>query len=243
MEFQIDDPNDRNYASVNLGTWSSASDVNTFLSRFNRASAYKDGDTKLRVGNYVTIQDGTYNVIWEIAGFDMESNQTAADGTVYDNGYGICMIPKTQVTTGQWNTSNTTSGGYKSSYMHTTVIPGIVTKLQNVLGSHIVNRNVLLSSSVSGNNSNAYTWTTAYATLMSIGQMNGTFASYNTKYDDGEANYKLPVFNDENFYTGSNFWSRGVGSSNIALYVYSDGSIYYYSASNTLGVRPLIYLR
>ena len=71
LEYQIDDPNNRNYDNINLGTWSSVSDVDTFFSRFNHSTAYKDGNTKLSVGNYVTIQDGTYNAVWEIAGFDM----------------------------------------------------------------------------------------------------------------------------------------------------------------------------
>ena len=242
LQFQLDPPNER-YESVSLGTWSSVSDVDTFFSRFNRGTGYKDGNTKLRVGNYVTIHDGIYNSVWEIAGFDMESNQQAADGTTYDNGYGICMIPQTQVTTGQWNTSNTTTGGYKSSYMHTTVLPNIVTKLKTILGSHIVQRNVLLSSSVSGNNSNAYTWTTAYATLMSIGQMTGNFAANNTKYDDGEANYKLPIFNSKEYKTGSIFWSRGVSYSRGAWRVLSDGSLSSNTSSSSYGVRPFIYLR
>ena len=60
---------------------------------------------------------------------------------------------------------------------------------------------------------------------MSIGQMNGTFASYNNKYDDGEANYKLPVFNYEAFKTGYDFWSRGVYDSDIAWIVDSGGGI------------------
>ena len=171
----------------------------------------------------------------------MESNQTAADGTTYDNGYGICLIPKTIVTTGKWNTSDTITGGYKSSYMHKTVLPNIVTKLKNVLGNHIVNRNVLLSSSIASDKSNAYTWTTAYATLMSVGQMNGTFASHNNKYDDGEAIYKLPLFNYEGYKTSSHFWSRGVYASYNAWIVSSDGLIG--NASFTRGVRPLIYLR
>lgn len=248
LEFQVDDPNDRNYTSTNLGTWSSASDVDTFLSRFNRSTAYKDGNTKLRVGNYVTIQDGTYNAIWEIAGFDMESNQDAADGTVYDNGYGICLIPQTQLTTATWNASNTLTGAYKSSTIHNTHLPGIVTKLQNVLGSHLITRNVLLSSSVDGNYySNGYTWTTAKATLMSIGQMTGTFAANRNKYDDGEANYKLPIFNAKDFKTGSGFWSRGVWGGNPsnyrAWYVSSGGSISSYSVDLAFGVRPLIYIR
>lgn len=247
LEFQLDPPNEV-YESKDLGTWSSISDVNTFFSRFNRSTAYKDGNTKLSLGNYVTIQDGTYNAVWEIAGFDMESNQLAADGTVYDNGYGICLIPQTQLTTATWNASNTLSGAYKSSTMHNTNLPGIVTKLQTILGSHIVQRNVLLSSSVDGDDySNGYTWTTAYATLMSIGQMTGTFAANRNKYDDGEANYKLPIFNSKDFKTGSTFWSRGVwgyySRTCFAWYVYSNGSIDSYYVGDAHGVRPLIYLR
>lgn len=218
------------------------------MSRFNHNTAYKDGNTKLSVGNYVTIQDGTYNAQWMIAGFDMESNQNAADGTVYDNGYGICMIPQIQVTTATWNASNTLTGAYKSSTMHNTHLPGIVSKLQTVLGSHLIQRNVLLSSSVDSNYyANAYTWTTAYATLMSIGQMNGTFAAKNNKYDDGEANYKLPIFNFAEFKTGSVFWSRGVGgnygSSCGAWGVDNRGNIGNIGVYNAYGVRSLIYIR
>ena len=243
-----DDPNER-YSPTNLGTWSSKSDVNSFFSRFNSTNNYKDGDTRLGLGDYVTIQDGTYNTIWIIAGFDMEYNRTASDGTVYDNGYGICLIPQTQLTTATWNASNTLTGAYKSSTMHTTHLPDIVTKLQTILGSHIAQRNVLLSSSVDSNGySNAYTWTTAYATLMSIGQMTGAFAENRNKYDDGEANYKLPIFNSKDFKTGSYFWSRGVYAALNAVNcyawcVYSDGDVNNYRVTYANGVRPLIYLR
>lgn len=247
IKIDLDPPNERYDESVSLGTWSSISTVDAFFSRFNHSNAYKDGNIKLRLGNYVTIQDGTYNAVWEIAGFDTEHNQIAADGTTFDNGYGICMIPKTQATDATWNTDSILDGAYNSSTMHTSHLPGIVTKLQRVLGSHIVQRNVLLSNSVDRNGySNAYTWTTAYATLMSIGQMTGTFTESENKYDDGEANYKLPIFNSKDFKTDSNFWSRGVcggGDSYYAWSVYSDGSISDGDVSGTYGVRPLIYLR
>ena len=242
-----DDPNTR-YESKDLGTWSTTSDVDTFLSQYNHDSNYSYRGTLLSLGNYVTIQDGTYNTQWVIAGFDKEHNQTAADGTTYDNGYGICLIPKTKVTTGKWNTRTTTTGGYKSSYMHKTTLPNIVTKLKTVLGTHVVNRNVLLSSSISSSGdgeSNAYTWTTADATLMSGGQMTGTFASHNNKYDDGEANYKLPLFNYENYGTGSLFWTRGVYNSLCPWYVEASHNqvLAKNDATSRYGVRPLIYLR
>ena len=127
--------------------------------------------------------------------------------------------------------------------MHTTHLPNIVTKLQRVLGSHIVQRNVLLSSSSDGIYSDAYTWNTAYATLMSIGQMTGSFATTTNKYDDGEANYKLPIFNHKDLKTGSDFWSRGVDSSWFIWVVARDGSIGSSTTTNSNGVRPLIYLR
>ena len=245
-----DDPNTR-YESKDLGTWSSVADVDTFMSQYNHDSNYSYRGTLLSLGNYVTIQDGTYNKQWVISGFDMEHNQTAADGTVYDNGYGICMIPKTIVTTGRWSNTGSISGGYKSSTMHKTTLPNIVTNLKTVLGTHVVNRNVLLSSAVNGSyNSSAYTWTTADATLMSIGQMNGTFAVNGTKYDDGEANYKLPVFNYMQFRIDSDFWSRGIKGKYTRMYLAWNvnnsslpGSLSSTNVFNIIGVRPLIYLR
>lgn len=236
--------------SASLGTWSSISDVDTFFNRFSHNTAYKDGDTKLRIGNYITIQDGTYNAIWEIAGFDMEHNQTAADGTTYDNGYGICFIPKTYVAKSAWNNVDSVSGGYKSSYIHNTTLPNIMTNIKNILGSHVVTRNVLLSNSVNSNYySNAYTWTISEATLMSAGQMTGTFSSNRNKYDDGEAKYKLPLFNFESYSMGTYFWTRGIwGYENNDYRAWniqaSSESFDNWGVENSsLGVRPLIYLR
>lgn len=246
-----DDPNDRRYESTNLGTWSTASDVNTFLDTFNHDTNYQDGDTKLRVGNFITILDGTYNSVWEIAGFDMESNQMAADSTIFDNGYGICLIPKTQLTTGQWNTSKTLEGGYNASNMHTSILPEVVTNLKNILGTHIVNRNVLLSNSVDSSNkyySNSYAWTTADATLLSVRQMNGSLSTYTNKYDEGEANYKLPIFNSETLSTRLNYWTRciyGVGYGNAyrIWFIYDTGDPGNASPDGSYGIRPMIYLR
>ena len=179
----------------------------------------------------------------------MEYNRKASDGTVYNNGYGICMIPKDIVINATWNNSDTLIGGYMSSTMHTSHLPSIVTKLQTVLGSHIVNRNVLLSSDTLHTNrqSYEYTWTTAYATLMSIGQMTGTFASHTNKYDDGEANYKLPLFNYTDYKNYSDCWTRGIQGYKYGVhYVYGVTSQGIISSGNAIGehgVRPLIYLR
>lgn len=238
----------KRYAANSLGTWSSISDIDVFLSRFTHENDYKDGNTELALGNYVTIQDGTYNTSWMIAGFDMEYNQLDADGNRYDNGLGICMIPQTYVIYGKWNVDTVLTGAYKSSYVNTTLLPTVVNNLQNVLGSHIVNRNVLLSSNIDGSyHSNAYTWTTAYATLMNVGQITGAFAANNNRYDDGEANYKLPIFDHKGYKIGDNFWLRNVwgrsGGTVRAWIVGADGILNNINFGNVAGIRPLIYLR
>ena len=237
-------PNTR-YKSQNLGTWSSIEDVDNFL----YSCCHDTGYYGATIGSYVTINDGTYNKQWIIAGFDCEHNRIASDESIYDNGYGICLIPKTSLGNYVWD-NNDTSNGYKGSEINTSTLPTVANNLKKVLGDHLIERNVLLSSAKDSSNhyASAYTWTTAHCTLMSMGQITGTFNSNRNKYDDGEANYKLPIFNFTEYKTGSNFWSRGVWGRYgdgyySAWYVYGDGSIDYNYVGNTYGVRPLIYLR
>ena len=242
---ELDDPNKR-YEVKNLGTWRSASDVDTFLSTYTHENNYTNGSTKLSLGNWFYIEP-YIDVQWEIAGFDMEHRQLAADGTVYDNGYGICIIPRIQINSYYWNSSNTVKGGYISSYMHNTAIPNTVSSLKSRLGSHVVNRNVLLSNSVSRSGSTGYTWTTAEGTLMSVGQLTGTFAANNNKYDDGEANYKLPLFNYKTKKTQYAYWLRGTKEFNSpaiwAWLINGNGDIVEERPDNSHGVRPMIYIR
>ena len=250
VDIDATDPNTR-YESKDLGIWSSTSDVDTFMSKYNHNNNY----TGLSLGNYVTIQDGAYNKQWVIAGFDKESNQTAADGTTYDNGYGICMIPKTQVTTGAWHNSNYNLDGYISSIIHTSTLPAVVTKLKTILSTHLVNRKVLLSNSATTDGSTSYKWTTADATLLSGAQCTGTTSSFKNKYDDGEAIYKLPLFNFENYWSnGSDFWLRGfygLPQTDTVHYAYcvkqSQLGSYFqnvsYLPNSSISIRPMIYLR
>ena len=243
-------PNNR-YESKSLGTWSSTSDVDTFLSRFNHDNLYKDGDTELAVGNYVSIRDGADNLVWIIAGFDMEHNQIAADGTVYDNGYGICLVPHlVGCYTAKWNKSNNLTGGYISSYVHSYLNSTCSSRLKNVIGGHFVTRDVLLSNNIdSSNHSNGYQWTTADLTLPSIGQVTGTFASHNNQYDDGEANYKLPLFDHAPFsYTGRTYTTRciyGYGTNGYSCWSINGdvGNIRDATVTTSCYIRPLIYIR
>ena len=240
-------PNTR-YKSQNLGTWSSITDVEDFLYFCNHDTGYY-GAT---IGSYVTINDGTYNKEWVIAGFDMEHNATAADGSTYDNGYGICLIPKNSLGNANWNNNNSPKG-YNVSTINTSTLPTVANNLKKVLGDHLVLRNVLLSSARDNNISSyyatGYTWTTAYCTLMNMGQITGTFASNSNKYDDGEANYKLPLFNYETWSFDVNAWLRGIygvydfGTGISIYYITTSGGSGYDLCAGKQGLRPLIYIR
>ena len=236
-------PNTR-YKSQNLGTWSSISDVDNFL----YSCCHDTGYYGATIGSYVTINDGTYNKQWVIAGFDCEKNHKASDGNIKDNGYGICLIPKKSLGNYVWD-SNSTEKGYNGSTINTSTLPTVANNLKKVLGDHLVLRNVLLSSARNSNYyASAYTWTTAYCTLMSMGQVTGKFASNSNKYDDGEANYKLPLFNYESWSFDKWAWLRGLYGNGVSYH----GGVYGLTTSGgsdssychlSHGLRPLIYIR
>ena len=236
-------PNTR-YEVKNLGTWSSIKDVDDFLYSCDHDTGYYGAS----IGSYVTINDGTYNKEWVIAGFDMEYNHQASDGNTKDNGYGICLIPKKSLGNAKWG--DNTVNGYNGSDINTSTLPTVANNLKKVLGDHLVLRNVLLSNIRNGSYyADSYTWTTAYCTLMSAGQVTGTFASNRNKYDDGEANYKLPLFNYETWSFDAWAWLRGLGGNNN---YYESGFVYGLTTSggsswtdcyDSKGIRPLIYIR
>ena len=284
-------------------TISSLSDAHTFSERFNRGNGYSDSTTgtTLALGNRININDGTYNTQWMIAGFDVEYNRTASDGITYNNGYGIALIPVTYVTTGMWDNTSRQMGSYSyyqygvapysTSKIDTSLTNNIVPKLYTILQDHLINRNVLLGSSVdpdirykNGSTSyivtpitTGYTWTTRYTTLMSTMQLSGTDQTNNTttsnsryyetgssatssiscvgnQYDQGEANYRLPIFNDSSkLSNGYNYWlrtrigARGIrdsmANSLITIVSASGNTFTYTNATAQYYARPMIYFR
>ena len=80
---------------------------------------------------------------------------------------------------------------------------------------------------------------------MSAGQVTGTFASNRNKYDDGEANYKLPLFNYETWSFDAWAWLRwlGGGGDGIVYGLLTSGDSDWDHCSSSYGLRPLIYIR
>ena len=268
-----------------ITTISSVSDANTFCNTYNHNNGYNG----LKLGQRIQINDGVYNAAWIIAGFDLEAGNIAEDGTKNNNGYGICLIPYTYTTKKvKWDehsSSTLPQIPYINSTIRTQILSTTAINLRNVLGDHLINRNVLLGNSVTlstinyeQNGTSSYQWTTDYCTLMSPIQLTGSCAfkniridygsGYNpiflisNKYDDGEANYKLPLFNymllyTYNAFSDTGFWIRAhagmyktsSGTSHEAAWyipsassIFSTTSINYYDIGD-ISSRPMIYIR
>ena len=129
------------YRGKNFGTFTSLSAVEQFLSDHGVSTGLFND---LYIGDYFKIQDGTYNVEWEIAGFDTYLHKGDSDFATHH----LALIPKTNLTTSKMNDTNDTTGGYYNSYMHQSVIPTIDTNLATILGNHLLARRALLSNAM-----------------------------------------------------------------------------------------------
>ena len=246
-------PHNGIYRGKNLGTFTSTAELETFLSNHEIATG---NFTDLYLGDYFTIQDGTYNANWMIAGFDTEFYKGwLVDGSSdvqWVNQHHITLIPRIPLFNAQMNSTNTTSGGYKGSAMHTSTLPTVVSKLQTVLGTHLLKHYAVLSSAVdttrsnmfgtAGGASSSWEWTEVYATLPSEVQIYGSTIWSSSGYDPGEACMKLPVFNFINHIQFSRwaFWLRGVASSSGFCLAGGIGDAAALDASLSHGVRPVI---
>ena len=254
------------FRGKNLGTITSTAELETFLTA-HKVSTGEFYD--LYLGDYITINDGTYNAVWMIAGFDTQYNK---GNNPYISTHQITLIPRTTLGNRTMNSTNTTgvskntsnplyattqgaeTAGYQAYYgsdMNQIYIADLVTKLNTVLSTHLLSQNILLSNTVSNGMSSNWSWYTVRARLMNEIEVYGSVAFGSTGrgdalgagYDTGCDCEKLPVFNYINHvqYSRSSFWLRSVVSS--AIFAFSDGSggAYAAGASNSNGFRPIIY--
>ena len=207
--------------------------------------------TDLFVGDTFTIKDGTHNAKWVIAGFNTEYNK--GDTALQKNH--ITVFPLYNLGTSYMNETNTTAGGYKGSYMHTTKLPEIADNLRKALGTHMLSHRCLLTTSVSADAfanggsgwkgaSNNWEWTDCELVLMTEAQVYGSTVFSSSGYDTGEGAMKLPIFNFVNHVKFGRywFWLRSVASSTYFCDADGSGDANCYDASSVSGVRPLMLL-
>ena len=233
------------YGGRNFGAITSAN-IGSFLSEHKVAEGLF---TDLYVGDSFTIQDGTYNKEWEIAGFDTYLHKGDTELTKHH----LALIPKVNLLEARMNPTDTTTGGYKGSEMFKTTLPAVVANLEKALGARLLTRRAMLSNatnatikSMAGADWNGATtgweWTDVKAALMSEVAVYGSKVFSSSFHDVGEDCERLPIFQFKGHsYTRQWFWLRAVASSTAFAYANFSGNAHVAVASDSSGgVRPLI---
>lgn len=204
-----------------VATFNSVSDVDQFCNTYNHDNKYNG----LKLGNCIKINDGVYNKTWIIVGFDCEANNIASDGTPNNNGYGICLMPQFGFINARFhNVATNCYDAYNSVEAHTSTCPTVANNLRNILEKHLIERNVLLSSSRSVEGATSYSWEKSYCELPVVGQFTGDFKRNTNQYDDGESNYMFPIMRFvDGVYTdpSASIWCR-----NLAKYLNTEAQAY-----------------
>lgn len=146
------------------------------------------------------------------------------------------------------NSTNTTEGGYASSYMHTTLLPCYETALRGALNDRLISHRVLLSTGIGSTlpsmgglgrtgAANSVAWSTVYLSLMSEVQIYGTTIFSSSAYDIGTENQKFQVFN---FIRprGADFWLSSINDSSRFCRCGALGQAAAATASNASAVNP-----
>lgn len=234
------------YRGKSFGIFASVSAVQQFLSDHGVSTGLFND---LYIGDYFKIQDGTYNVEWEIAGFDTYLHKGDSDFATHH----LALIPKTNLTTSKMNDTDDTTGGYANSYMHKTVIPAVDANLTKVLGNHLLSRRAYLTTTVNKDiasnagagwkgASTAGDWFTVKSCLMSEVAVYGSTIFSSSFYDTAEDCERLPIFQFKGHsHTRQWFWLKSVAFGSSFAYADNYGTPGGGSASHAGGgVRPLI---
>lgn len=223
--------------------------VTTAISSLNDADIFinsrirSDGTFNCYLGEEIIID----NAVWQVVGVDTELGK----GDIPLTRHHITLVPRNFLCMDKIHNINDNCNGYANSDMHRYIIPSIVSKqLEHVLGDHLLERRVKLSS---GTSPHAYMASanehySVKANLMCQMQVFGTVdSSYGNEYDTGDDTTQLPGFATGKVAskTGSWWWLRDVygytGSGYYFGYVRPDGSLNYGTVNHSVGgVRPLI---
>ena len=230
-----------------LGTITSAN-VDAFIAAHIKNGRFYD----IRLGDVVTIQDGTYNHKWIVAGFNTELGKYT--GSAYLSTPHISLVPyQGALLSAPMNSSNVTTNGFKGSAMYTSTLETVITKLTSALSTHLLTKGNLISNATASVASSGYAgwtgtssgweWVSKKASLLTEAQIYGAPVFSSSGHDTGEGYEQLPIFRFMSYiqvFGNVGLWLRGVADSAYFCAAGDGGDACYYGAGNSRGVAPLI---
>ena len=207
---------------------------NSFLS--DHSAKIQDGSFEdMFIGDYWTIN----GVNWRIGMFDPWFN--VGDTNFQTHHLGI--IPDTCLYNAQYNTSNTTEGGYVSSALYSGIGTARTT-VKNAFGSaHVPTHRILLPTTCTGGKYTSWAWRDEDIMLPTEVMVYGTRAwgdSGNNGYSVASQDCQWPLFalSPQHRHTRQDYWLQDVSSASSFPLVSAGGSANPNYASYSLGVRP-----
>lgn len=217
------------------------------------------------VGDYIPISGtftaptpsgGTQSVLYStklrVAGIN---TYLATGATLFDKPH-IVMIPDDILFKTPMNLTASTSGGYKSSFFHTDIVPALKTHFSEKFGSHLLSRSVTISNAMSesttsmaGNGavgcSSASEFSDEKILLPSEVEIFGCTVCSSSNIDVGTANRQLPLFRIAPEYITKqrqHYWLSAIASKTQYVFVDADGASSCISADYTsgVGIRPIL---
>lgn len=202
----------------------------------------------LYIGDYWTIGGVNYR----IAAFDYYLNS----GDTSCNTHHVVIVPDTclynaqmhNTSSGGWESgaANTTAGGYVGSDMYKSNLEQAKTTIKSAFSGHVLKHRIYLTNAVANGRASGGAWCDSEVDLMCEQMVYGS--GIFSPVSDGSnvpANYRveksqLPLFQHEpsRICNRATWWLRDVITASFFAVVRDAGSADYYSASNSIGVRP-----
>lgn len=202
----------------------------------------------LYIGDYWTIGGVNYR----IAAFDYYLNSGDTSCTTHH----VVIVPDTclynaqmhNTSSGGWESgaANTTAGGYVGSDMYKSNLEQAKTTIKSAFSGHVLKHRIYLTNAVANGRASGGAWCDSEVDLMCEQMVYGS--GIFSPVSDGSnvpANYRvensqLPLFQHEpsRICNRATWWLRDVITASFFAFVGGTGGAYYYSASDSLGVRP-----
>ena len=202
----------------------------------------------LYIGDYWTIGGVNYR----IAAFDYYLNSGDTNCTTHH----VVIVPDTYLynaqmhntSSGGWESgaANTTAGGYVGSDMYKSNLEQAKTTIKSAFSGHVLKHRIYLTNAVANGRASGGAWCDSEVDLMCEQMVYGS--GIFSPVSDGSnipANYRveksqLPLFQHEpsRICNRAAWWLRDVTTASHFAVVSFDGDASYYTASNSLGVRP-----